>query len=126
MRKRLLALALCVAHLATHAAAKARSKSFVTVASFYSRKFTGRKTATGSRYDPGLLTAAHRTLPLGSWIRVWRGRRSTCVQVNDRGPWTGTRGLDLSEAAARRLGMIGLGIARVTVDPEPKDCPEEN
>jgi rare lipoprotein A len=84
-------------------------------ASWYGGKFNGRKTANGETYDMYDFTCAHRTLPLGSWIRVTnlRNRRSTFLRVNDRGPMVPGRIVDLSYAAAQRLGMDGLAKVRI-------------
>jgi rare lipoprotein A len=84
-------------------------------ASWYGKRFDGRKTASGERFDAGKLTAAHRTLPFGTWVRVTNlaNDRTVVVRINDRGPWSKRRVLDLSEAAARKLGMIRAGVARV-------------
>jgi rare lipoprotein A len=89
------------------------------LASWYGEEFAGRPTSSGETFDPDLLTAAHRTLPLPSWVEVENldnGRR-VVVRVNDRGPFADPdrRILDLSEAAARRIGMVGAGIARVRI-----------
>ncbi len=89
------------------------------VASWYGPGFHGRRTATGERYDQFQLTAAHRTWPLGSHVRVTNlenGRR-VIVRINDRGPYVAGRAIDLSLAAARRLGMVGQGTAPVQLDP---------
>lgn len=77
----------------------------------------GSRTATGERYQPDGMTAAHRTLPFGTKLRVSRGKTSVVVRVNDRGParWTG-RVLDLSRGAARSLAMLGAGVAPVCVE----------
>jgi rare lipoprotein A len=90
------------------------------IASFYAAKFAGRKTASGERYDPKAMTAAHRTLPFGTRVRVERigrnGREtgsSVEVRINDRGPFVKGRIIDLSDAAARRLGLTRDGIAQV-------------
>jgi rare lipoprotein A len=84
-----------------------------TLASFYHE---GEMTATGERFKPDGLTAAHRSLPFGTRLRVTNlaTGRSVNVRINDRGPaaWT-RRGLDLSRGAARVIGMIGAGVARV-------------
>lgn len=93
------------------------------VASYYSDKFQGRKTASGERYDRNKLTAAHRTLPIGSQIEVvnLKNQNSVIVTINDRGPYAGKRALDLSYAAAKELGLITTGVAPVTynlVKPE--------
>ena len=93
-------------------------------ASWYGDKFQGRKTATGERFDMNALTCAHRTLPLGSWIRVTnlRNRRSAFVRVNDRGPGTVDRVIDLSYAAARSIG-IG-GVAKVKIEQVTPNDPQ--
>jgi rare lipoprotein A len=78
----------------------------------------GRKTASGERYSHRKLTAAHRTLKFGTTVRVTRldDGRSVVVRVNDRGPFTRGRIIDLSRAAAERLGMIRAGTARVRLE----------
>lgn len=88
------------------------------MASYYADKFQGRKTASGERYDRSALTAAHRTLPLGTKIRVTNQRNgsSVVVEVNDRGPHVKGRLLDLSKRAAQELHMIGSGQAQVQVE----------
>ena len=87
-------------------------------ASYYSRAFAGRKTASGEPYDPALLTAAHATLPMGTILRVTRlpAGPSVEVRVNDRCGCTHGRQLDLSEAAARRLDMLRAGVAQVRIE----------
>jgi rare lipoprotein A len=91
------------------------SKGFFGVAAFYSTDYSGR-TACGERYDPKKYTAAHRSLPFGTRLRVTdpRSRRSVIVVVNDRGPFTRGRVLDLSLAAAKALHMIDRGLMKVT------------
>jgi len=86
-------------------------------ASWYGRDFHGRPTASGERFDRNKLTAAHRTLPLGSRVRVVHSGngRSVVVRINDRGPYSKRRVLDLSGAAARRLRMIDQGVAPITL-----------
>jgi rare lipoprotein A len=88
-------------------------------ASWYGGEFHGRQTATGERFDQNRLTAASRTLPLGSRARVTNldNGRSVEVEITDRGPFARGRVLDLSRAAARELGMIEDGTARVRVEP---------
>jgi rare lipoprotein A len=73
------------------------------------------KTASGERCDPGAMTAAHRSLPFGTKVKVenLKTGRSVVVRINDRGPFVGGRVIDLTKGAARKLGMIGAGIARV-------------
>jgi rare lipoprotein A len=86
-------------------------------ASYYSHAFDGHRTASGERYDPHLLTAAHPTLPLGTWLRVTRpGGASVEVRVNDRCGCGGGRIIDLSDAAARKLGMLRAGIVHVRLE----------
>jgi len=87
------------------------------IASVYSTE-SGSRTASGARLDPGALTAAHRSLPFGSRVRVTNSSngRSIIVTVNDRGPFVRGRIIDLTPAAARALGFSTN--ARVTVDPE--------
>ena len=87
-------------------------------ASYYARKFQGRKTANGERYDRREMTAAHRRLPFGSIVRVTnlKNGRSVVVRINDRGPWGRGRIIDVSEAAAEEIGMIRAGVVRVKVE----------
>jgi rare lipoprotein A len=94
-------------------------KEFSGVAAYYSQGYHGR-TARGDRYDPEKFTAAHKTLPFGTRLRVTDKKtgRTVEVVVNDRGPFTKGRVLDLSLAAAKELRMIGRGIARVTASIE--------
>jgi rare lipoprotein A len=84
-------------------------------ASYYAQKFAGRRTASGEAYSPGALTAAHRTAPFGSRVRVTHlgNGRSVIVRVNDRGPWTRGRVIDLSYAAAEKIGLHRSGTAQV-------------
>jgi rare lipoprotein A len=84
------------------------------VASYYGSE-SGNRTANGERFNPHGLTAAHRTLPFGTRLRVcYRG--CVVVRVNDRGPFVRGRSLDLSHGAARAIGMLGVGVARVSVE----------
>jgi rare lipoprotein A len=80
-------------------------------ASWYGRHFQGRTTANGESYDMNGLTCAHRSLPLNSWIRVTnlKNRKSIFVRVNDRGPVPQNRIVDLSYAAAKAVGLVGIG-----------------
>lgn len=98
------------------------------IASWYGTKFHGRKTASGEPYDMYAMSAAHRTLPLPSYVRVTNleNGRSTVVRVNDRGPFHQNRVIDLSYAAASKLGMLGKGTALVEVraiDPKHPASP---
>jgi len=92
--------------------------SFQGMASWYGYDGSGTRTASGERYNPEGLTAAHRTLPLGTKIRVTNTRngRSVVVRVNDRGPYIRGRILDLSAGAARLLGMISSGVAPINLE----------
>jgi rare lipoprotein A len=87
-------------------------------ASWYGQDFQGQPTASGESYDMNSMTCAHRSLPLGSLIRVTnlRNHRSVFVRVNDRGPVPESRVLDLSYAAARTLGFSAKGLAKVRID----------
>jgi rare lipoprotein A len=88
------------------------------VASYYADRFHGRKTASGVRYDKTALTAAHKTLPLGTKVRVTnlKNGESVEVEINDRGPHVKGRVVDLSKAAARELGMMSSGLVKVQVE----------
>lgn len=85
------------------------------VASWYGAE-SGNRTANGEYFDGSSLTAAHRTLPFGTRLRVSYKGQSVLVVVNDRGPYSKGRSLDLSRAAAQRLGMIAAGVGRVCVE----------
>jgi rare lipoprotein A len=86
--------------------------------SMYGNDFAGRKTASGEPFDPTALTMAHRTLPFGTRVRVTNleNQRSVEVVVNDRGPFVSGRIADLSEAAARRIGMVAAGVVEALLD----------
>ncbi|AWB34508.1 septal ring lytic transglycosylase RlpA family protein [Orrella marina] len=88
------------------------------MASWYGKKFHGNPTSNGERYDMYAMTAAHTTLPIPSYVRVTRisNGRSVIVRVNDRGPFLHSRVIDLSYAAAHKLGMVGPGSAEVLVE----------
>ncbi|MFB2935181.1 septal ring lytic transglycosylase RlpA family protein [Aerosakkonemataceae cyanobacterium BLCC-F154] len=88
------------------------------IASWYGPGFHGNRTANGERYNQNSLTAAHRSLPFGTMVRVTNLRNglSVVVRINDRGPFTRGRIIDLSAAAARTIGLTSSGIARVTVE----------
>jgi rare lipoprotein A len=88
------------------------------VASWYGPKFHGRKTSSGERFNMYAMTAAHRTLPLGSIVRVTHigNGKKVVLKINDRGPFVEGRIIDLSYGAARTLGMVKEGVARVTVE----------
>ncbi len=101
------------------------------VASWYGPTFHGRRTATGEIYDMNAMTGAHPTLPLPTWVRVTnlQNGRSVVVRLNDRGPFSSNRIIDLSRAAAEQLDMIRAGTAMVEVrslaggSPVAQDAP---
>jgi rare lipoprotein A len=86
-------------------------------ASWYGGKFHGRRTASGERFDMNALTAAHPSLPFGTRVRVRNPRngREVLVRINDRGPFTGGRIIDLSRAAAEAIGLIQAGVGPVVL-----------
>ena len=88
------------------------------MASFYHDKFNGRKTANGEVFNNKNMTAAHRTLPIGSKVRVTnlKNHKSVVVRINDRGPYVKGRILDLSKAGAKKLDMEKTGLATVKVE----------
>ena len=114
-----LAYALGVCSAAGLFNASARDERIVVtgIASVYGDRLQGRATASGEPYDRDALTAAHRTLPLGSRARVTnlKNDKSVVVRINDRGPQTAGRILDLSRSAAERLG-VRTGVVRVRVE----------
>ena len=87
-------------------------------ASYYADSFQGKKTASGALYDKGALTAAHRTLPFGTKVRVTylKTKKSVVVEINDRGPYAKGRIIDLSTAAARKIGLIKRGHGKVRLE----------
>jgi rare lipoprotein A len=89
--------------------------SFSGMASFYGNE-SGSKTASGQRFNQNALTAAHRSLPFGTKLRVSHGGRSVVVTINDRGPFVRGRVLDLSTGAARAIGLTSAGVGRVTAE----------
>ena len=93
-------------------------RSETGMASYYAREFHGRETASGRTYRKNELTAAHRTLPFGTKVRVTNleNGRHVVVTVTDRGPFRRERVIDLSKRAARELGIIRAGVARVRLD----------
>jgi rare lipoprotein A len=90
-------------------------------ASWYGELFQGKETASGETYDMYRYTAAHMQLPLGTWVKVTnlKNNKFVVVRVNDRGPVTPGRIIDLSYSAARQLNMAGRGVAKVRVDVIP-------
>ena len=94
------------------------AKTLSGPASWYGGKFHGRRTANGERFDMNEMTAAHRSLPFGTRVRVTNERngRSVVVRINDRGPFVGNRIIDLSRGAAAAVGMVNTGVAPVRID----------
>ena len=95
------------------------------LASWYGHPYHGRRTSNGEIYDMRLMTAAHLRLPFGTWLRVTnrRNKKWVDVRVNDRGPFVKNRIIDLSQAAAEEIEMIGAGVERVVVEVIAKPGP---
>jgi rare lipoprotein A len=91
------------------------------IASFYAEEFNGRPTASGETYDMHALTAAHRTLPFNTAVRVTQteNNKSVIVRINDRGPFKDDRVIDLSLEAARRIGLTAKGTGPVKLEIIP-------
>lgn len=106
--------------IASADAAAQAPKRIAGIAAFYDTNYKGR-TASGERYDPSKFTAAHKTLPFGTHLKVTdkRTKRSVVVVVNDRGPFNKGRVIDLSLAAAKALRMTGRGLVPVTAVVQP-------
>ena len=100
----------------THQDAKDYSKE--GIASYYHNKFNGRRTTSGELYNSTLYTAAHKTLPLNSYAVVtnMNNQRKVIVRINDRGPFSKDRIIDLSHAAAKEIGIIGSGMGMVKIE----------
>jgi len=101
--------------------AKATGFAEVGIASYYADKYHGKTTASGETFDMNALTAAHRTLPFGTLVRVTQleNNRSIIVRINDRGPFIEGRVIDLSRAAAEQLQITRAGLAKVKVEIIP-------
>jgi len=127
----------CVLGLSTHAEARNHKKSwreanasletpFSTHSGHSGRTFSGKasyygsesgsRTASGQRFNQNAMTAAHRTLPFGTRVKVTHGGRSVVVTINDRGPFIRGRVLDLSKGAARAIGLTGRGVGQVVAE----------
>ncbi|WP_044469940.1 septal ring lytic transglycosylase RlpA family protein, partial [Mannheimia massilioguelmaensis] len=102
----------------TYTSNNAKNYSREGKASYYHNNFHGRRTASGEPYNKEKFTAAHKTLPLGSYALVTnlRNNKKVIVRINDRGPFSNTRILDLSRAAASEIGLISSGVGRVRVE----------
>ncbi|AHG62651.1 septal ring lytic transglycosylase RlpA family protein [Advenella mimigardefordensis] len=94
------------------------------IASWYGPGFHGRKTANGETFNQNAMTAAHKRLPISSYVRVTRVStgKSIVVRINDRGPFVGNRVIDLSYGAAKRLGIVGRGSDKVKIEPISKEA----
>lgn len=90
-------------------------RSFSGVASYYGNE-AGNRTASGQRFNQHAMTAAHRSLPFGTKLKVTHGSRSVVVTINDRGPFIRGRVLDLSKGAAQAIGLTGRGVGRVVAE----------
>jgi rare lipoprotein A len=90
-------------------------RSFSGMASFYGNE-SGSKTASGQRFNQNAMTAAHRSLPFGTRVKVTHGSQSVVVTINDRGPFIKGRVLDLSTGAARAVGLTSRGVGRVVAE----------
>jgi rare lipoprotein A len=102
--------------VAIHSLTKVIKTKHRSNASWYGSEFHGKKTASGQTYDMYAMTAAHQTLPLLSYAKVTnlKNHRSVVVRINDRGSFHGKRDMDLSYAAAKELGIHGLGSVKIT------------
>ena len=96
------------------------------MASWYGGKFQGRQTASGEIFDTNEFTAAHKTLPFGTIVKVTslENEKTTVVRINDRGPFIPGRIIDLSRAAAAAIGLAGAGVAKVRIEVLSPDSPE--
>jgi rare lipoprotein A len=98
--------------------AQKNDKTQIGSASWYGSKYHGRKTSSGERYNKNEMTAAHKTLPFGTKVKVTNpaNDKSVVLRINDRGPFVGNRIIDVSEAAARKLEIHSAGVAKVKVE----------
>lgn len=121
MKTHIFILLLALGLACTAVAQNEDSKYEIGMASYYADKFEGRRTANGEVFYQDSLTAAHKTLPFGSRVRVINlmNRKSVIVRVNDRGMKGTNRIIDLSKAAAREIGIVDAGIAKVRLEVLP-------
>jgi rare lipoprotein A len=100
------------------ASCRSGKQTEVGMASYYHDKFVGKKTANGERYRKSKRTAAHQTLPFGTRVKVTNlsNGRSVKVRINDRGPFAKGRVIDLSKSAARKVGLLKAGVAKVKLE----------
>lgn len=108
----------CTLAVSPVAVAPASAQALAGAASWYGPGFHGRRTASGERFDQNALTAAHRSLPFGTRVRVTNqaNGESVVVRINDRGPFHGNRVIDLSREAASEIGLLRAGVGRVTIE----------
>ena len=101
-----------------HQSRAAHTKPITGIASYYGGKFHGKRTASGEIFNKNAMTAAHRNLPFGTKVKVTnlRNGRTVLVRVNDRGPHVRGRMIDLSQAAAKKIGLSHAGTARVKLE----------
>ena len=125
---RRLVLRFCMAFLLVLGSQVAASAASNGVASWYGGRHEGRVTASGEKYHRSLRTAAHRHFPFGTLLKLTnlKNGRISVVKVNDRGPYVRGRQIDLSERAARDLGMIRQGLARVRIEVQGWLSPDGN
>ena len=92
--------------------------TLATIASWYGVPYHGRRTASGEIYNMYAMTAAHRSLPFGTRVKVCNKSNNRCavVRINDRGPYVRGRDIDLSKAAADAIGLTGRGVGRVSIN----------
>ena len=102
----------------SHKSRAAHIKPITGIASYYGGKFHGKRTASGEVFNKNAMTAAHRSLPFGTKVKVTnlRNGRTVLVRVNDRGPHVRGRIIDLSQAAAKKIGLSHAGTARVKLE----------
>lgn len=107
-----------MARLNSVASQTVKTFSQIGTASWYGRQFHGRKTASGETFNMNALTAAHPSLPLNCLVKVTNpsNGKSVVVKINDRGPFTSSRAIDLSYEAAKRIGIVNIGTAKVVIE----------
>lgn len=111
-------IGLCGACATSRQVRAPKEKGTIVVASWYGEYFRGRKTANGERFNPDKISCAHKTLPFGTILKVTNieNDKSLVVRVNDRGPYIRGRSLDLSRAAAQRLGFMRKGTTKLRME----------
>lgn len=116
MSNKILGLGLMLALMAPMA-----SQAHTVTTSWYGKQWDGRRTASGQVFNHRKLTVAHRTLPMGTRVKITRGPYKVIVRVNDRGPYVLGRSLDVSQAVANRLKITRKGVAQVHMTILPKN-----